>query len=127
MTKKDTIKVKPTRKYHAAGKLVNKGVLVTLSKKLFGRSYILNRSVNIIGRRDDCDIEIPDPLISNRHCRIIYNENGHFEIDDLKSTNSTYLNNKLLKKTTALSYGDRIIIGNTILRFFYEEEFDVKK
>jgi pSer/pThr/pTyr-binding forkhead associated (FHA) protein len=126
MTKKDTIKVKPTRKYHAAGKLVNRGVLVILSKKLFGKSYILNRSVNIIGRRDDCDIEIPDPLISNRHCRILY-ENGHFLIDDLESTNSTYLNNKLLKKPALLTYGDRIIIGNTILRFFYEEEFDIKK
>ena len=126
MIKKDTIKVK-TRKYHAAGKLINRAVLVVLSKKLFGKSYILNRSVNIIGRRDDCDIEIPDPLISNRHCRIICNEKGHFEIDDLRSTNSTYLNNKLLKKPAVLAYGDRIIIGDTIMRFFYEEVYDIKK
>ena len=126
MIKKDTIGVKP-RKYHAAGKLVNRGVLVILSKKLLGKSYILNKSVNIIGRRDDCDIEIPDPLISNRHCRIIYNDEGHFQIDDLESTNSTYLNNKLLKKPAVLAYGDRIIVGNTIMRFFYEEVFDIMK
>jgi two-component system cell cycle response regulator len=126
MIKKDTIGVKP-RKFRAAGKLINRAVLVILSKKLFGKTYILNRSVNIIGRRDDCDIEIPDPLISNRHCRIIYNEEGHFQIDDLESTNSTYLNNKLLKKPAVLGYGDRIIVGNTIMRFFYEEVFDIKK
>lgn len=126
MVEKDTVNVKP-RKFQASGKLVNRAVLVVLSKDLLGKSYILNKSVNIIGRRDDCDIQVPDPLISNRHCRIICNEEGHFQIDDLRSTNSTYLNNKLLKKPTVLAYGDRIIVGNTILRFFYEEKFELKK
>ena len=126
MTNKDTVKIQK-RKLHSSGKLLNRAVLVILSKKHLGKSFILNKSVNIIGRRNDCDIRISDPLISNRHCRIIYTEDGHFQLDDLQSTNSTYLNNKMLKKPAILTYGDRIVAGNTIMRFFYEEQFEIKK
>ncbi|HOO72968.1 MAG TPA: FHA domain-containing protein [Spirochaetota bacterium] len=126
MTNKDTVKIEK-RKLQSSGKLINRAVLVILSKKHFGKSFILNKSVNIIGRRNDCDIRISDPLISNRHCRIIYTEDGRFQLDDLESTNSTYLNNKVLKKPAVLTYGDRIVAGNTIMRFFYEEQFEIKK
>lgn len=125
MPKKDTVNVSP-RKLQASGLLNNRAVLVILSENLLGHAYVLNKSVNIIGRRDDCDIVVNDPLISNRHCRIIYNENDHFEIEDLDSTNKTYLNNKILKKPAILTYGDRIVIGDTIFRFFHEEKFETK-
>jgi len=126
MARKDTI-VTTQKKIKAAGRLINRAVLVVLSRNQLGKCFVLNRAVNIVGRRDDCDIRLSDPLVSNRHFRITCNEAGHFQIEDLGSTNSTYLNDKTLKKTRLLSYGDRIIAGKTIMRFFYEEEFLVRK
>ena len=75
-----------------------------------------------VGRNKDCDISLNDPLISSEHCRIEIHEDDKFYIEDIGSTNATFLNRKKLKKKVHLLYGDRIVIGNTILRFFLEEE-----
>ena len=92
-----------------------------------GKSFVLNKPEITIGRDKPSNIRINDPLISKKHCRIILNNDGHFQIEDLGSTNSTYLNGKILKKATIMSYGDRIIIGDTILRFFHEEKYETKE
>jgi two-component system cell cycle response regulator len=127
MPKDDTVKVDHERRIQAAGILKTRAVLLVLSENLLGKSFILNKSEITIGRDKSGDIQIKDPLISKKHCRITLNNNGHFQIEDLGSTNSTYLNGRVLKKTTMMNYGDRIIIGDTILRFFYEEKYETKE
>jgi pSer/pThr/pTyr-binding forkhead associated (FHA) protein len=47
-------------------------------------------------------------------------------VQDLNSTNSTYLNAAVVKSRTQLHYGDRILLGSTILRFFLEEDIGKK-
>ncbi len=110
-----------------AGRIGHKAVLLILSDNFFGKSYIIDHPVVTIGRDETNDFVIDDHLVSRSHCRISYDVENHFYIEDLDSTNSLYINSKRLKKQKLLCYGDRIIIGNTILRFFREETAEKKK
>lgn len=103
------------------GKLTERGVLIVLSKNHFGQTFVVSHQENIIGRSDKADFVIDDDLISREHCLIGIDEEHHFYIEDLKSTNSISLNSKKLIKKKTLHYGDKICLGETILRFFREE------
>ena len=109
-------KLKPT------SLLTNRGVLVILSSNYFGKSFIIDKINSTIGRHSNCDVIIKDPLVSKNHCQITFEEDNKFYIEDLGSKNSTFLNEKELKKKEHIIYGDRIIIGNTIMRFYLEEK-----
>jgi pSer/pThr/pTyr-binding forkhead associated (FHA) protein len=116
-----TIVSEDLSKLKSKGKLESRGVLLVLSDNFFGRTFIVDKPDVIIGRNKTSDFMIDDQLISREHCRIGVDENQHFFIEDLDSTNSSSLNSKKLKKRKALYYGDKICMGNTILRFFREE------
>lgn len=118
----NTIIMNKKSKTRPTSTLSNRGVLLILSSNHLGHSFVIDQPKTIIGRSKICDIKIDDPQVSKEHCAIIIDENGKFNIEDLNSTNSTYLNEKALKKKTHIIYGDRIIIGNTILRFYLEEK-----
>ncbi|MRS02285.1 FHA domain-containing protein [bacterium] len=68
----------------------------------------------IIGREETCDVFIPDPVISSRHARLVY-RNTHWWIEDLMSTNGTYLNDERVGSPAILINGDELRIGKTIL------------
>ena len=104
--------------------LTNRGILVAVSSNFLGKSFIINKNITSIGRLNECDISIPDPAISKNHCKIIFDKDNKFYIEDSGSKNSTFLNGKELKKKAHIIYGDRIIIGTTILRFFLEEKIE---
>lgn len=106
--------------------LLNRGVLLVLSSNLLGTTFIIDKPENTIGRSDDNNIVIKDPAISKEHCQILVDEDNRFFIEDLHSKNSTYLNGKELKKKTEIFYGDKIIIGETIIRFYFEEKLEKK-
>jgi len=101
--------------------LGRRGLLVVLSAHGFGKTCLIDKPVTVVGRHGDCDLSIPDPLVSRRHCSISADEQGEFYLEDLNSTNSTYLNTAMLKAKTRLQYGDRILVGDSVVRFFIEE------
>ncbi len=68
----------------------------------------------IIGREETCDVFIPDPIISSRHARLVY-RNTHWWIEDLMSTNGTYLNDERVESPAILINGDELRIGKNIL------------
>ena len=111
-------------KYSAA--LGKKALLVILSRADFGTSFVIDQPALVLGRQKDCDFVISDPLLSRHHCRVSSDESGDYWLEDLSSTNATYLNARKLQDKTRLQYGDRIVIGNTILRFYLEEEKEAK-
>ena len=119
---KTTLLGQKRQKLKSSELLVGKAVLLILSENFFGRSYIINKKIITIGRKADCDISLGDPLISSEHCKIEIQEDGKYYIEDIGSKNATFLNRKKLKRKVHLIYGDRIVIGKTILRFFLEEE-----
>jgi len=106
--------------------LLNRGVLLILTSNFLGTSYIVEKPVNTIGRNDSNNIVVKDPAISKEHCQIVIDEENRFFIEDLHSKNATYLNGKELKKKTEIFYGDKIIIGETILRIYLEEKLERK-
>lgn len=93
-----------------------------------GTEFQIKNSESNIGRWDadngifpdvDLDKHDPEAKVSRRHARIIF-ENGKFMIEDLGSTNGTFVNRgrRLLPGNPhLLTDGDEIIVGKTFLRF----------
>lgn len=72
------------------------------------------RSVTI-GRDPAADVFIDDPRASRPHARITVDAGGAASIEDLGSTNGTFVNGGRLERITALRDGDSIALGNTRL------------
>ena len=106
----------------AAGILARRGLLVVLSANFLGRTHVIASASTVIGRQTECDFVLDDPLMSRRHFRITVDGRGSFLLEDLSSTNATFLNSRPLKRPSALHYGDRVAAGGTIFRFLVEEE-----
>ena len=77
--------------------------------------YNMSKERYTIGRLPDNDVRIDNPAVSGHHSLIINILNDSF-LEDLNSTNGTYVNGKLIKKH-ALQNGDVITIGHHQLRF----------
>jgi len=77
--------------------------------------YNMTKERYTIGRLPDNDVRIDNPAVSGHHSLIINILNDSF-LEDLNSTNGTYVNGKLIKKH-ALQHGDVITIGHHQLRF----------
>jgi pSer/pThr/pTyr-binding forkhead associated (FHA) protein len=69
-----------------------------------------------LGRTADNDVVIKDPASSRSHARV-YEEDGRFFVEDLKSANGTTLNEKPLSAPMPLKAGDKIAIGDVVLEF----------
>ena len=70
------------------------------------------------GRSNGADIRVDDPFASSAHARI-FDRGGFMYVEDMGSTNGTYLNGRQLKSAERLSMGDTIRIGDSEYR--YEE------
>jgi pSer/pThr/pTyr-binding forkhead associated (FHA) protein len=76
-----------------------------------------------LGRTADNDIVIKDPSSSRSHARV-YEEDGRYFVEDLKSANGTRLNGKAVKAPLELNNGDRVMIGDVTLEFGCPESND---
>ncbi len=75
----------------------------------------------VLGRGDHAEIRLEDPFASSRHARI-YEQGAIVVIEDLDSTNGTYLNEELLQSPRPLHPGDRVRIGDS--EFAFEVDAD---
>jgi pSer/pThr/pTyr-binding forkhead associated (FHA) protein len=82
--------------------------------------YNMNKERYTVGRLPDNDIRIDNPAVSGHHSLIINILNDSF-LEDLNSTNGTYVNGKLIKKH-ALQHGDVITVGHHQLRFVEDDD-----
>jgi len=78
-----------------------------------GRSYELLDELTV-GRAAGCHIALDDRFVSQLHARMFRRDDQCF-IEDLGSTNGTFLNQTRLTKTMRLRRGDRLQIGQTVL------------
>jgi pSer/pThr/pTyr-binding forkhead associated (FHA) protein len=81
--------------------------------------YNMSKERYTIGRLPDNDIRIDNPAVSGHHALIINILNDSF-LEDLNSTNGTYVNGKIVKKH-AMQHGDVITVGHHALRFVDSE------
>ncbi|MCA9527763.1 MAG: FHA domain-containing protein, partial [Myxococcales bacterium] len=75
-----------------------------------------------IGRHPDCSITVTQPSVSRRHARI-WHEAGGFCVEDLNSSNGTYINNQRVTKAT-LSDGCELRCGDFLMRYTTTPDFD---
>jgi pSer/pThr/pTyr-binding forkhead associated (FHA) protein len=72
----------------------------------------------VLGRGDAAEIRLDDPYASSRHAQLVM-QAGVIVLEDLGSTNGTYLNEELLQGPAPLHKGDRVRIGDS--EFTYQE------
>ena len=91
--------------------------LIVINGPTKGRSFDLNAEALFIGRSSINDIQIKDKAISRKQLKI-FSIGNKFFAEDLKSTNGTYINGKIITPGEGfeLSEGDTISIGNTFIR-----------
>ncbi len=80
-----------------------------------GMIYDLDEDL-VLGRGDVAAIRLEDPFASARHARI-YEQGSSVIVEDLGSTNGTYLNEELLQTPRPLHPGDRVRIGDSEFAF----------
>ena len=79
-----------------------------------GNTYELGPELTV-GRATGCQVALPDDTyVSQLHARI-FRKDGRFWLEDLGSTNGTYLNAKAVSAPVALRRGDRLQVGRTVL------------
>jgi pSer/pThr/pTyr-binding forkhead associated (FHA) protein len=79
-----------------------------------GQIVSLDDAPILIGRGSDAAIRLDDDYVSTRHARIAVSNDQWF-IEDLGSTNGTYMGSHRLTQPTALQLGSRVRIGKTTL------------
>ena len=84
--------------------------LVLLKRNGAYKAFALPKNVTIIGRRHDCDLRIPLPTVSRRHCQLSLNNNT-VELRDLGSTGGTFVNDSRVDGEVSVKAGDYIRIG----------------
>ena len=79
-----------------------------------GERISLDESPLLIGRGSDAAIRLDDDYVSTRHARIA-SSNDQWFVEDLGSTNGTYIGSQRLSQPTTLQLGSQVRIGKTIL------------
>ncbi|MCB8813996.1 FhaA domain-containing protein [Desulfosporosinus shakirovi] len=79
-----------------------------------GRTFSLRDEEVIIGRHGQCNLVLLDPEVSRRHLKIAPGGENGWWLDDLGSTNGTYVNGQRITHHTTAP-GDRIFIGQSVL------------
>jgi hypothetical protein len=78
-----------------------------------GRRYPLGDEITV-GRAAGCQVTIDDTYVSQLHARVFTRE-GQLFVEDLGSTNGTYLNRVKVAGPMVMQRGDRLQVGNTVL------------
>jgi diguanylate cyclase (GGDEF)-like protein len=99
------------------------GILTVLQGPNVGAIMTLPREVNVLGRDPEVEVPIEDDSISRRHARISLRD-GNYEIEDIGSTNGTYVAGGLVSGRVRLLDGVRVQLGHTIFRFGLQDEVE---
>ena len=74
---------------------------------------LLPGTLKTMGRAPRADFVVDAALVSRVHCRFTLRETNELELEDLGSTNGTFVNGKKVAKTT-LSNGDKLTVGRVL-------------
>jgi predicted component of type VI protein secretion system len=90
-----------------------------------GPSLLLDKPILLIGRHQECDIQLPSRKISRRHC-CIAQVDKHLVVRDLSSTNGIRINGKRVLEGK-LDPGDELTIGNYRYRIHWGDALPAAK
>lgn len=88
--------------------------LVVTAGPLRGTTVPLTTSAVLIGRAPSCTLVLDDDYSSSRHARI-YPENGQWYVEDLGSTNGTFVGRTKIAEPTPVTIGSQVKVGQSTL------------
>ncbi len=89
---------------------------------LAGKQFVIYRDTVVLGSAPKADIYLfKDEAIEPRHA-LIHNRGGRFEIEDCNTADGTYVNGIPVQQRHALSSGDQIVMGKTVLEFILKDK-----
>ena len=123
--KEDTARLRrPTPESLASPGPRNQGVLTVLRGTNAGALFTLDGRHWVIGRASEAQILLTDDALSRRHA-CIKRSAGSFYIEDLASTNGTFVDGNRIHGPCKLADGNRIKLGaSTVLRFALHDEIE---
>jgi len=101
-----------TAAMNISARLVISGIIVA------NKEFVLSTQPVVIGRENANDLVLKDPEVSRRHARITF-QAGRYYVEDLGSTNGTFLNEQRIQTQTPLNHGDVIRLGESIRLTYY--------
>ena len=111
------VEASPRTAKKAAKKAERKAAPVQLAivqpATLKGRAYPLGEELTV-GRAAGCQVTLDDTYASQLHARVFARE-GQLFVEDLGSTNGTFLNKKKVQGPQLMRRGDRLQVGNTVM------------
>ena len=119
--KTSSTRVSPSRAKDSKESNIRKNTGITKARylaftggTLAGNSIKLDGQPILLGRSADCTVPLQDSYASNRHARIYHND-GQWFIEDLNSTNGTYIDSKRLTVAQPFKPGMTVRIGQTTM------------
>ncbi|MDW8251756.1 MAG: FHA domain-containing protein [Myxococcales bacterium] len=79
------------------------------------RRELFDKNEVVVGRLQGNDLMLQKSNVSKRHAKLIFH-NGRFIVTDMESTNGTYVNGRRIGKPTIVREGDKIYVGDFVLR-----------
>lgn len=104
-----------SRKARSRGAPIRGQVTILEPPELTGSVMPVNDELTI-GRAAACTLTLDDTYVSQHHARIVHRDGRHL-VDDLGSTNGTFVNRERIDAPVMLEPGDRVQIGSTVLEF----------
>jgi DNA-binding winged helix-turn-helix (wHTH) protein len=83
---------------------------------LLGREILLMQGENVIGRDEECSVQIDRPTISRRHARVLV-QGDNAVVEDLGSKNGTLVNGRTAEGGVDLHEGDEVSLGQVSVTF----------
>jgi diguanylate cyclase (GGDEF)-like protein len=100
----------------------DRATLTMISGPEVGAVFALESSEVVLGRGSEASLRIDEPSVSRSHARITFSGPGSYAIEDLGSTNGTFVGGRPVKRA-ALDSGDRVQIGREcVFRFAIVDE-----
>ena len=97
--------------------------LVQYNGDQLGKRFSVEKHISIVGRSPEATIFIDEPSVSRMHAKI-FSSLGKVNIEDLGSSNGTFLNDKPVKVKSPIQNGDMIRLGAILLKFFSSTNMD---
>jgi pSer/pThr/pTyr-binding forkhead associated (FHA) protein len=82
---------------------------------LSGTTLPLRPAGTLIGRSPECALVLDDDYASGRHARIYQDDDGTWKVEDLRSTNGTFLGATRLTEPREVAVGSVLRIGQTVV------------
>lgn len=88
-------------------------LVITAPKEVAGQAFQLAEELTV-GRAAGCQVTIDDTFASQIHARL-FQRDGQLFVEDLGSTNGTWLNREKVTGPVVMRRGDRLQVGNTVM------------